>query len=127
MSETGMSYEALEATFRRARSYVYKLEAQLAELRDLVEDLRCYTHEWDWKYGAEWDERIRVLGPESDTSPGRGERSGRADSASDPVTTGDARQPWESAQGLTKNERIEAQYLAAGDPPPPCWCGRTHE
>jgi hypothetical protein len=27
----------------------------------------------------------------------------------------------------TRAERIEAEYLAAGDPPPPCWCGRTHE
>jgi hypothetical protein len=27
----------------------------------------------------------------------------------------------------SRAERIEAEYLAAGDPPPPCWCGRTHE
>ncbi len=25
---------------------------------DLIEDLRHYTHDWDWKYGAEWDAEI---------------------------------------------------------------------
>ena len=27
----------------------------LADAIELVDDLRCYTHDWDWKYGEDWD------------------------------------------------------------------------
>lgn len=30
---------------------------------DLADDLRCYTHDWDWKHGAYWDEqRLKLPG-----------------------------------------------------------------
>lgn len=47
-----------------------KVEAALAALDslapptdalDLIRDLRSYTHEWDWKYGKEWDAEIAAL------------------------------------------------------------------
>lgn len=33
-------------------------------LRELVNDLRGYTHDWDWKYGEEWDAAIARIGNE---------------------------------------------------------------
>lgn len=42
--------------------------AAYADLLELAEELRGYTHEWDWKYGEEWNAAIArakaVLGDE---------------------------------------------------------------
>jgi hypothetical protein len=43
------------------------LSAENEALRELVLDLRSYTHEWDWKYGEEWDEQIALLNAAKET------------------------------------------------------------
>ena len=36
-------------------------ELLLERAIELIADLRSYTHEWDWKYGEEWDREIAAL------------------------------------------------------------------
>lgn len=35
-------------------------ELKLAEAKELCDDLRGYTHEWDWKYADRWAEEYRT-------------------------------------------------------------------
>lgn len=44
-----------------ARTSERELLMVLEEAHELVADLRCYTHDWDWKYGDWWDEEITKL------------------------------------------------------------------
>jgi hypothetical protein len=32
-----------------------ELHERLTELLDAADDMRAYTHDWDWKYGEYWD------------------------------------------------------------------------
>lgn len=34
------------------------LYERFASLLEVAEDLRCYTTEWDWKYGDWWDAEL---------------------------------------------------------------------
>jgi hypothetical protein len=40
---------------------VCELEGQLAAALELADELRGYTHDWDWKYGADWDKQRAAL------------------------------------------------------------------
>ena len=47
-------------------------------LFELVDDLRCYTHNWDWKYGEYWDKEYAEIKqllqpPQQDSNGGSGE------------------------------------------------------
>ena len=42
------------------RGEIKRLQTALSDLVDVADDLRCYTRDWDWKYGEKWDEEIDV-------------------------------------------------------------------
>jgi hypothetical protein len=48
---------ALREENRALRALVTKLDA-------LAMDLRAYTHDWDWKYGEEWDSEMKSIAEE---------------------------------------------------------------
>jgi hypothetical protein len=49
------------------------LKKQIERLFELADDLRCYTHDWDWKHGAGWDREYKsirqALQPQDKTNP----------------------------------------------------------
>jgi len=70
--------DELEAERDEARAFALKvsdshvaLTAQLAAALELADDLRSYTHDWDWKYGKTWDEQRAALAAmsEKETPP----------------------------------------------------------
>jgi hypothetical protein len=46
---------------------IEELERALRDALELADDLRSYTHDWDWKYGEYWDRTRAVL--EKDKQP----------------------------------------------------------
>ena len=44
---------AADALEQRAAALARRVESAL----ELIDDLRSYTHDWDWKYGEEWDKQ----------------------------------------------------------------------
>jgi len=57
----GAALFATEAA--EAAALIRRLQNQLRIAVDLADDLRGYTRDWDWKYGAEWDElRLQLPG-----------------------------------------------------------------
>ena len=39
-------------------SKIKRLHEIIDKLLELGDDLRCYTHDWDWKYGEAWDKDL---------------------------------------------------------------------
>ncbi len=37
---------------------IKRLQAIVDKLLEVGDDLRCYTHDWDWKYGEYWDKEL---------------------------------------------------------------------
>lgn len=45
---------------RHAVVEIERLQAVFTNLLELADDLREYTHNWDWKYGEYWDRELNA-------------------------------------------------------------------
>lgn len=49
------------ANYEKAQAVIdenARLQAIVDKLLEVGDDLRCYTHDWDWKYGEYWDKEL---------------------------------------------------------------------
>jgi len=69
MSETEWErdFDALLTKLRSAEAEASALRESLEKALALADDLRSYTHDWDWKYGEFWDGERQAL-----TQPAKG-------------------------------------------------------
>ena len=44
---------------RKVVAAVEELAAGFKSLLEVAEDMRDYTHDWDWKYGEYWDAELK--------------------------------------------------------------------
>ena len=49
---------ALPTEAAELRRVLGLLREKFTSLLDVADDLRCYTRDWDWKYGEYWDGEI---------------------------------------------------------------------
>ena len=48
-------YEELLTQHTEQSAEIARLRATLSQASEYAAHLRCYTHDWDWKYGQYWD------------------------------------------------------------------------
>ncbi len=58
MPQFDSDVERLEYFLERREAEIAVLRKALMVLLEEAEDIREYTHDWDWKYGAMWDETL---------------------------------------------------------------------
>ena len=60
LNELSKKYEAELAALREQSAREREAWEEVPRLLEAAEDMRSYTHEWDWKYGDHWDNELRM-------------------------------------------------------------------